>query len=322
MPMLDLKSFSSFHDAAQAALSYLRERMGFDLWMVTRTEGDDWIVLQSEDHGYGVKGGDLFRWADSFCSRMVMGYGPRFAPSSQDVPAYVTAPIGVQVSIGAYVGVPLTWRDGNLFGTLCAIHPTPVASELEKDLPLVELLARLLSSILEDELAAAEQKRRLERAEVESLIDELTGIYNRRGWNRLMAAEEARHHRYGHPASLISIDLDGLKTINDSQGHQAGDDTLRSAAKAIRSVLRQQDVAARLGGDEFAILAVECDGPNSAALVGRLASALAASSIEASVAYQSCRPNESFSVTWQKADQKMYDHKRVKSSRLDCALSS
>ena len=105
--------------------------------MVTRAGGEDWIVLQADDHGYGVQTGDLFRWTDSFCSRMVQGFGPRIAPASDEVPSYASAPIGSQVPIGAYVGVPLTWRDGNLFGTLCAIHPTAVPKHIETELPLV-----------------------------------------------------------------------------------------------------------------------------------------------------------------------------------------
>lgn len=76
--------------------------------MVTRTEGEDWIVLPAEDRGYDVKEGDVFRWTDSFCSQMVEGRGPCIAPQSDLIPAYANAPIGQQVSIAAYVGLPLT----------------------------------------------------------------------------------------------------------------------------------------------------------------------------------------------------------------------
>lgn len=99
-------------------LRLLHNRLGFDLWMVTRTEGDDWIVLHAEDHGYGIQDGTVFRWADSFCARMVEGEGPRIAPRSDAVPAYAAAPIGSQVRIGAYVGVPFASR-----------HPTASLSE-------------------------------------------------------------------------------------------------------------------------------------------------------------------------------------------------
>ena len=184
-----------FSSAARAVLAFLHGRLGFDLWMVTRTEGDDWIVLQREDHGYEVPQGAVFRWADSFCSQMVAGRGPRVAPCSAEVPVYANAPISRQVQIGAYVGVPLDRGDGSLFGTLCAIHPEAQPGEILAEQPLIELLAGLLCTLLESELRATEQVRLMERAEAEALTDALTGLYNRRGWERLLAGEEERCRR-------------------------------------------------------------------------------------------------------------------------------
>jgi len=97
--------------------------------MVTRTKGDDWIVLHAEDHGYGVENDAVFKRADSFCSQMVQGLGPSMASDSDLMPAYASAPIGKQVKIGAYVGVPLSDADGSLFGTLCAIDPDSLHSD-------------------------------------------------------------------------------------------------------------------------------------------------------------------------------------------------
>jgi diguanylate cyclase len=107
-----------FQEAGGAVLEFLSNRLPFGLWMVTRTDGDDWIVLSASDHGYSVKPGDLLRWSDSFCSRMVDGKGPRIAPRSAEVPTYAEAPIGRQVPIEAYVGVPIMRADNSLFGTL------------------------------------------------------------------------------------------------------------------------------------------------------------------------------------------------------------
>ena len=85
----DIRPFDSFQEASAAILDHLHEILGFDLWMVTRTEGEDWIVLHTNDRGYSVNPGDLFRWTDSFCSRMVLGKGPRIAPASDDVDAAI-----------------------------------------------------------------------------------------------------------------------------------------------------------------------------------------------------------------------------------------
>lgn len=294
--MSDVNPFGSFDQAAHAVLEHLHDVLGFDLWMVTRTEGENWIVLHAADHGYGVKHGDVFRWTDSFCSRMVQGLGPRIACNSNQIPAYASAPIGRQVSIGAYVGVPLCWDDGHLFGTICAIHPTPRPEWIEDRLQLVELLARLLSSILHAELRSSEQARYAERARVEAMTDALTGLYNRRGWNQLVEAEEERCHRYGHAACMVSIDLDELKLINDTFGHAAGDELIVRAASVLKSVVRTNDVAARIGGDEFGILAVACDAQGADDLMARLETSFADSGISASHGQIICHPNKTFAT--------------------------
>ena len=73
MPTFDITEipFDDFETATRSVLKYLHKKYGFSLWMMTRTEGDDWIILQAEDHGYDVKEGSVFNWADSFCSKMV-----------------------------------------------------------------------------------------------------------------------------------------------------------------------------------------------------------------------------------------------------------
>jgi len=305
LPTLD----DNFETAAKTVLRFLHERLGFDLWMVTRTEGKDWIVLQAEDHGYGVEASAVFRWTDSFCSRMVAGRGPRIAPQSDSVPAYAEAPIGRQVKIGAYVGVPLTFSDGSLFGTLCAIHPSPQPESITTDLPLVELLAAMLSRLLQTELRASEATRRAERSQNEAETDAMTGLYNRRGWNRLLDAEDARCRRYGHPASILAIDLNGLKAVNDSQGHPAGDELILRAGRAIKEALQDSEVAARVGGDEYAVLGPEYSLAESGLLLKRIRGALDCAKVSASLGLAIRVPPQGLEDTWQSADQAMYSEK-------------
>ncbi len=124
--------------------------------------------------------------------------------------------------INAYVGIPLTNTDGSLFGTLCAIDPVSQPVAIADDLELIELLAALLSSILDAELKSNEAARQIERLQLESQTDALTRLLNRRAWDQLLAREEERCRRYGSPAAVMSIDLDELKQVNDSEGHAAG----------------------------------------------------------------------------------------------------
>ena len=307
---MEVLSFSDFETAAHAVLAFLHQRLGFDLWMVTRTAGDDWIVLQSEDHGYGIAPGTVFRWADSFCSEMVKGNGPRIAPRSEDIPAYATAAIGRRVQIKAYVGLPLVNSDGSLFGTLCAIHPSPQPQSIVEEKELVELLGAMLSTILQAELRAAEEARRSEKLQAEALIDALTDTYNRRGWDRLLASEEERCRRYGHPAAILIVDLDELKLVNDAQGHAAGDSLIVRASSALRKAARSLDIVARLGGDEFGILSAECDHAGAEALLKRVRTALAEANVKASVGLAMRGPSGGLRHALENADQLMYKEKR------------
>lgn len=99
----------------------------------------------------------------------------------------------------------------------------------------------------------ADELRRL------STTDALTGLSNRHGFHVRLREEWRRSRRYRFPLSLLLIDVDGLKHVNDERGHDAGDQVLRRVAGAIKETLRETDFGARWGGDEFAIIA-----PNTA----------------------------------------------------------
>jgi diguanylate cyclase (GGDEF)-like protein len=90
-------------------------------------------------------------------------------------------------------------------------------------------------------------------AEKQSMTDALTGLFNRRSMDQLLEREVAMAERYNHPMSLVMIDLDFFKEINDTHGHAAGDHMLKSFADCVRITLRKTDLAFRYGGDEFVI---------------------------------------------------------------------
>jgi diguanylate cyclase (GGDEF)-like protein len=110
----------------------------------------------------------------------------------------------------------------------------------------------------------ADELRRL------SMTDPLTGLGNRRAVSRRMREEWRRAQRQQSPLSVLLIDLDGLKQINDERGHGAGDQALQAAARAIKAALRATDFGARWGGDEFAIVASDTNRHAAQRLAERL----------------------------------------------------
>jgi diguanylate cyclase (GGDEF)-like protein len=105
-------------------------------------------------------------------------------------------------------------------------------------------------------------------------LDDLTGLGNYRMFMRALTAEVARSRRYEDPFSLVLLDLDGFKGINDELGHLAGDDALRLVAVALREALREEDVCCRQGGDEFAVIAVRAGEDEARELTERLTHAI------------------------------------------------
>jgi diguanylate cyclase len=170
--------------------------------------------------------------------------------------------------------------------------------------------ARILSTIVRDELENETLKRRAERAESDALVDQLTGLFNRRGWERLTESEETRSARYGHGASVFMMDVDGLKQKNDLEGHSAGDELLCRVADALRSVIRDHDVAARLGGDEFAVLAVETDDRESLAMQRRFEAAFALAGVQVSIGAAHRFVDRGIAEAVSRADAAMYEKKR------------
>lgn len=307
---LDFAAFSDFNNASKAVLAHLHERLGFGLWMTTRTSEPHWIVLNTEDHSYGVEPGSVFNWADSFCSRMVIGNGPHIAPNSVEVPAYASAKIGTQVPIGAYIGVPIHTCDGSLFGTLCAIDPAPQLVDVESELPKLQLFARLLGTIASHEIAGLECERRLELLRQEADTDALTGLLNRKGWEMYVSREESRAKRYGSPICILVLDLDELKTVNDTLGHPEGDKLLKATAHCLKSSVRDTDIVARLGGDEFAVMAIECSSAASDALHENVNEMLVSHGIKVSIGKAIHDPKSTIAETIVAADKAMYEMKR------------
>lgn len=113
-------------------------------------------------------------------------------------------------------------------------------------------------------------KNALERESALSRTDFLTGAFNSRAFSEVGMAEILRARRHGRPFTVVYIDLDNFKTVNDTLGHSVGDTLLRQVVDTLKRNVRATDLVARLGGDEFAVLLPETNGDSAKALVSKL----------------------------------------------------
>jgi diguanylate cyclase (GGDEF)-like protein len=168
----------------------------------------------------------------------------------------------------------------------------------------------------------------LERIRVLATQDELTGLVNRRHMTALLAAEQARQQRSGAAMSLVLIDLDHFKQINDSLGHLAGDAVLQAFVAAITPGLRHADVLARWGGEEFLLLLPDTGAQDGLQCVERLRTILDGTSFDAiapglrvgfSAGLATCQPGDDVVAVLERADQAMYRAKQAGRHRTVCA---
>jgi len=310
----------SLDEVVARILGFLRRRYDLDLWMITRVKGDDWIMILADDRRGEVVTGQVFAWSESICKRMVEGACPGWINSIAEqrliMDAPIVPPMVRRLGIDAYIGAPMRTADGSLLGTLCGMHRASCTTLDRSDHELVVLLADLLAGFMTAEIGSVELERQNERFRFEAMTDVLTHLPNRRAWEQKLEREQSRALRLGETSFVSVIDLDGLKQVNDEQGHASGDELLRQTALALRYAVRDSDFVARLGGDEFSVLGIQSGSADEEDVARRIRLALERRDIRASVGTASGGPASNHVELWRRADAAMYRQKRLR-ERMD-----
>ncbi len=202
---------------------------------------------------------------------------PRFA----DNPLVTGTP-----HIRAYAGIPLRTPDGYNVGSLCAMD-TKARAFTPADIAILTNCAHIVSDELELRMVAQ--------------VDFLTGALTRRAFVEQAEREIARAARYHRPSTIVMLDVDHFKSVNDTYGHAAGDQVLHQLAELATLTLRPSDVFGRLGGEEFALLLPETGGDDAVIAAERLRMAIAANVIRLADG-QDLRITASFGVAALAAD--------------------
>ena len=171
----------------------------------------------------------------------------------------------------AALGFPLVSR-GRRVGALVGIDHGPASREPRMGKASLDALR----AVLEPGAVALDNAIRIQRAEALSVTDDLTQLYNSRYLSQVLRRETKRASRSGRPLSLLFIDLDGFKGVNDAHGHLTGSSALVEAAAVIRISARETDIVARFGGDEFALVLPETGTDGAEMVAARIRDKIAA----------------------------------------------
>jgi diguanylate cyclase (GGDEF)-like protein len=251
-----LEGCSSEDDVYQATVDAAEKILSFPLCVLDIVDKDT-LVTKAMSSGLPsdatrqttLKEGGLA--ADTYKTGKTTVFGslsevPQARPTKKEFKSGISAPIG---NIGVFQAVS---TKENAFS--------------EQDVRLVELLLKYTTQAIE--------RIRLQRQlHDQAMRDPLTNVFNRRYFNQVIEREIGRSERYNHPISFLMIDIDHFKFINDTYGHQTGDQILKSVADLLVEQVRESDLVVRYGGDEFLIVLIETHN-HTKAVIERIKQAL------------------------------------------------
>jgi diguanylate cyclase (GGDEF)-like protein len=231
--------------------------------------------------------------------------------------SYLYAESDAAGAVHGALGVPLVGCSGRIgwLGVFSREHGMYFDDE---DLRRLEELAERVAPVIEN-------ARRFREARQLADLDSLTGLHNRRFFHETLAREVDRAQRYQRSLSVVIVDVDGFKEINDRIGHLAGDAVLAEIAERLREVVRSADIPCRVGGDEFAAILPEIDVEQAQQLVSRIQRAVSsqpiarAGRIRVSAGVAEMLPNDNPTSLFERGDESLYAAKHILKNGLAAA---
>lgn len=261
----------------------------------------------------------------TFCHFALLSPRPLLLDDVLALPGLAAEPTVRTLGVRAYAGVPLVTPDGQILGSFCAVDMQP-RQWTERDVAVLTELAhatlreitlrQALVRLAEANRLLAEEMRKVgvlnERLSELAHTDALTALYNRRAYDQELAREWRRVQRNGAALSVLLIDADHFKSINDQHGHAVGDRVLQALAALIQRSAREIDVAARIGGEEFAVLLSDTGATSALNVAERIRSQIAQSDtmpvtgVTVSIGVATLAAEESAASLQHRADQALY----------------
>ncbi|HNY66270.1 MAG TPA: sensor domain-containing diguanylate cyclase [Deltaproteobacteria bacterium] len=259
---MSVLSTLNFHDFFEKLLSNIREKFNVGFVWVTLIDRSRAVKLIHTYASAAIPAKHL-RILERRKFHQVVRSTDKAMLSNEDMGRFdVLMPKGRENRFGSIAIVPIS-LDGDLVGSINFADPAKERFSPDADTILLEQLGLVVSICLSN-VAAHEELKAL------AFKDPLTGLLNRRAMERALKREVSRSKRYKSPLSVAFIDLDDFKQINDTLGHDSGDELLVHVAETLRKLSRQSDVISRFAGDEFVIILPETTAAEARSLIGRI----------------------------------------------------
>lgn len=232
-------------------------------WLMVR-EGESFLLKTGKDLSPAFIESFEKGRLQTLCSDIIRNNDPLYIAESSEISRNGDL---AEEGISFLAGIPLRF-DQKVIGILFLAYKGEKGYTFNFDLAaLLSLVGNHISMILE-KIRLFEETKRL------SITDGLTGLFNSRYFYKQLEAEIARANRYGHSFSLILFDIDSFKMLNDTYGHQAGDEVLSALARILQTASRETDIVVRYGGEEFVIVLPNTSESDTINLAGRIRSSV------------------------------------------------
>ena len=226
------------------------------------------IRSETENNPYNVGDSEVLLDSGLYCETVIRSRESLFVPNALESELWKDNP-DIKLNMINYLGFPINWPDGDPFGTICVLDSKTHHYSGDE-----EELIKCIKKAVESSLGLTEKTIELENSNKKlewlSSRDSLTNTYNRRAFFELSEKALNQARRRKRTTSILVLDLDRFKNINDTYGHYVGDDVLREFTDTIGGMVRSEDIFARLGGEEFAILIPEIGREGALSFAERL----------------------------------------------------
>ncbi len=260
---------ATLEDLTRPVLVMLESALGLEstyLTAIDEERGIQSVLFSRNSQQLQIPEGQSFGWGDTLCRR-ALEEGESWVP---DVPEHwAESEAAESLGIVTYVSCPIFAGEGELVGTLCGASRQAVPPD-RRAMNVLSLFASMIGQRIDQEHQIDRLKFENRELAAQAMVDALTGLPNRRALEAELKRELYRATRSATHIAVSFIDLDGFKAINDTHGHEAGDEFLAQIGQRLAFGLRAGDFAARIGGDEFIVISPNASYDSATGLAARI----------------------------------------------------